>query len=316
MNWRPSADVDTARARAAMLDRVRNFFACRNVLEVTTPVVTGEANTDPNIESLVVLDGGTRLGWLRTSPEHHMKRMLAAGYPDIYQVGPVGRGSESGRLHLPEFTMVEWYRLGFSLAEIMAETVELIAELAPRIGTMAASYVSYRELFMSELAIDSLDTNADQLADMMDAAATLREQLGNNLDAWLDLAIATRIAPGFNDESLTVVHHYPASQAALSRLSAADSRVAERFEVFAGPTELANGFVELTDAGQQRERFNAEVAARQAAGAATMAVDEKLLAALEHGLPDCAGVALGFDRLLMVDRQLDHISGSVSFEPG
>jgi lysyl-tRNA synthetase class 2 len=315
MTWRPNSTLEMARARASMRERVHRFFRSRNVLEVGTPALAPTSTTDANIESIRAVAGG-REGFLHTSPEHFMKRLLAAGYPDIYQVCRVFRDGEAGRRHLPEFTMVEWYRIGLSLDEIMAESADLVTDLLVNTPLAPTEYREYRAAFETALGIDPLTAEPGEIANALDADEGLRAALGDDRDAWLDLAIADKVASGFPADRLTAIYHYPASQAALARLSAGDERVAERFELYLGPMELANGFVELTDSDEQGERFRRDLDKRAALGRPPVPIDRQLLAALASGLPDCAGVAMGLDRLLMIDQGLDDVQKTVTFTPG
>lgn len=283
-----------------MEERARLFFRAREVLEVSTPALGRHTTTDPNIESLRVAgDAGGSL-FLQTSPEAYMKRLLADGYPDIYAMCRVFRGGEAGRLHQPEFTMVEWYRHDFGLNDMIAETVAFIADLLGQPALLDATQLEYGEAFRQRVGLDPFTATIDDLADTAGADARMLESIGGDRDAWLDLLLATRVAPGFAAGRLTVLRHFPGSQAALARSCPEDDSVADRFEVFFGSTELANGFVELRDAGEQRRRMLADIEKRRAAGQRPAPVDEHLLAALESGLPACAGVAVGFDRLLMI----------------
>ena len=316
MQWRPSCDVETARGRAAMLARARSFFADRGVLEVETPALGATTVTDPNIDSLAVRSASAGLPelFLQTSPEYYMKRLLSAGYPDIYQICKVFRDGESGRRHQPEFTMVEWYRLGFDLQQIMRETVDFVLAVtaAGRI-TREARCISYRDVFRDAIGIDPLTSDTRELERLSGADDRLRESLAADRDAWLDLLMSQRVSAGFPDDGLTVLYHYPASQAALARRCPDDDSVADRFEVFCGTLELANGFVELTDADEQLDRFARDNSARGPAGKPQRTPDVRLLAALRSGLPDCAGVAVGLDRLLMLQEQADDIRSVQTF---
>ncbi len=300
MTWRASSGVAVARQRADMLERARGFFRARKVLEVDTPALGRFTATDPTIDSLSVAGPhGTTL-YLQTSPESHMKRLLADGYPDIYGIGHVFRGGEAGRLHQPEFTMVEWYRQGFGLDAIIDETVAFIAALLGRPGLRDAEQFEYRDAFQQYSGIDPFTASIDELVDAASADAGLRNSLGADRDGWLDLLLSTRVAPGFADSGLTVVRHFPASQAALARICPSDDGKADRFEVFYGAMELANGFVELRDPDEQRRRMLADIEKRRRTALPPVPLDEPLLAALESGLPECAGVAAGFERILMI----------------
>ena len=315
MSWQPHAGAAVARARADMLARTRAYFRTAGVLEVGTPTLSPTTVTEPNIASLRV-DTGTGELFLQTSPEYYMKRMLAAGYPDIYQVSTCYRDGETGRRHLREFTMVEWYRHDFGLDDIMRDAVLLAGTMSQRLAAVPAEYRSYAGAFSDTLGINPLATDAGAVADALGADAGLQRSLGTDVDAWLDLALATAVAPAFPGDRLTVLYHYPASQAALAELAANETAVANRFELFFGELELANGFVELSDPVEQRNRFESDRARRRAAGLPVPDVDEALLEALESGLPACAGVALGLDRVLMIDQGLDDIRKVVSFVPG
>ncbi len=309
-SWRPSSGVDTARRRAFLLGRARRYFGERGVLEVDTPALSSAAVTDPNIGSLRTDDGL----YLHTSPEFPMKRLLAAGYPDIYSICRVFRGGESGRLHLPEFTMVEWYRLDFGLDDIIADTVRFIAAVLDREKLQnSVRILDYRDAFLRTLYIDPLKASTETLMRAAAADSRLKASLGDRRDAWLDLLMATRIAPALDESALTVIRHYPASQAALARLSPDDDSVAERFEVFLGAVELANGYVELTDAREQERRMNEDSKLRASLQRPAVPKDAELLAALSAGLPDCAGVAVGFERLHMIADGTDDIRNVVTF---
>ena len=315
-DWRPSAAREQLVARARLLTRVREFFAARGVLEVDTPLIVNAPVSDVHIHSARVELTPDAPGapparlFLHTSPEYAMKRLLAAGSGDIYQVCHVARALESGRVHNPEFTLLEWYRIGFSLGQLMDEVELLVRQL---LGTAAsAERLSYREVFLRELALDPFEASLAQLAR---AAAPLGLSPDTQLarDGYLELLMGALIGPRLGAERLTFVHGYPASQAALARLDPADPRAAQRFELYARGIELANGFHELTVPAEQRARFAADNAARARAGLPVHPLDERLLAALGHGLPDCAGVAVGFDRLLMLATGAGHIEEVLAF---
>ena len=283
-----------------MLERARAFFRSRSVLGVDTPALSRYTTSDPNIDSLRVAGPGAAALYLQTSPESFMKRLLADGYPDIYAICRVFREGESGRMHQPEFTMVEWYRHGLGLREMIDETTAFIADVLEQPELAEAGQLEYETAFRRFAGIDPFTAALDELADAADADAGLRESLGEDRDAWLDLLLSMRVAPNFAAEQLTVLRHFPVSQAALARACPANERVADRFEVFFGELELANGFVELRDPHLQRQRMSADLAMRRATERRPVPLDEPLLAALESGLPECAGVAVGFERLLML----------------
>ena len=313
MTWRASSGAAVARQRADLLERARRFFRERNVLEVDTPALGHFSASDPNIESLRVARPSGATLYLQTSPESFMKRLLADGYPDIYGICRVFRGGEAGRLHQPEFTMIEWYRQGFGLDAMIGETVAFVAELLDRPDLRDAEQLEYRDAFQRFAGIDPFTASTDELADAASADAGLRDSLGPDRDAWLDLLLSTRVAAGFADNRLTVLRHCPASQAALARMCPSDDRVADRFEVFYGALELANGFVELRDPDEQRQRMLADLEKRHATARPPVPLDEPLLAALESGLPECAGVAAGFERILMLATGAEDIRDVVTF---
>ena len=302
-DWRPSGKLANLRRRAALLAEVRAFFAARSVLEVDTPQLVNHAVTDLHLHTAEVRWPGApaRQRYLHTSPEYAMKRLLAAGSGDIYQLCHVFRGAEQGALHNSEFTLVEWYRSGWSLAALMREVDELLRRLLGAATGAAPRYLSYEQAFVETLGCNPLSDSQHALADCACAngcdAALVR---GCQRDELLDLLMGTRVGPRLGLDGPVFVHRYPASQAALARLDAADPRVALRFELYLHGVELANGFEELADADEQRARFHADQTARAARGLTVPPLDEFLLAALRAGLPACAGVALGFDRLLMI----------------
>jgi lysyl-tRNA synthetase class 2 len=318
-NWKPTATTDVLERRARMLRRARAFFAARSIIEVETPVLTRNGVSDPHIVSLE-----TRLAaregrscFLHTSPEYAMKRLLAAGTPDIFQICKVFRDHEIGSVHQPEFTMVEWYRLSATLNDMIEETCKFITEVSEAQGGAVDTF-RYRDIFIDACQIDPLDTDAEHLADcaarMIDSVTPdLRRQIGADQDTWQNLLMSHVVVPDLAPERLSVIHHFPANQAALARFDPAEPELAERFEVFLNGIELANGYRELTDAAEQRRRFNTDMEKRRAAGLTIMEPDQALLAALESGLPDCSGVAIGFDRLVMSACGLKHIDQAVSF---
>ncbi len=312
-NWQPSHGPGAAARRAMVKRRIRAYFEARHVLEVDTPVLSPYAVSDPQIESLEVTGSqvSDRPLYLHTSPEFCMKRLLADDYPDIYSLCRVFRDGESGRLHQPEFTMLEWYRRGMELDEIIADTIGVVRAALDQ--DMEVDSLDYRDAFIAACGFDPLAADIESLADAAGADDELRESVGDERDDWLDLLLATRVIPGFEPGRLTVLRHYPASQAALARLCPADPAVADRFEVFLGPVELANGYVELTDAAEQARRIEADNEVRRRRGRPERPVDQRLLAALEHGLPECAGVALGLERLMMFFNKTDDIGNVVTF---
>jgi elongation factor P--(R)-beta-lysine ligase len=306
-----------ARLRARVYRGIRDYFAAREVLEVETPILSASGNTDPNIESFTTRfsghrDAGAAERWLRTSPEFPLKRLLAEGIGDCYELGRVFRNGEAGRRHNPEFTMLEWYRVGWDHRALMREACELVLQLLDAVGRTATVRVcTYRDLFAGYLGIDPFRADARELAAPL--AAFSIDPAGLGRDDWLDLLITHRIQPQFADDAITVIHDYPASQCALARLrDDGEFAVAERFELYLGPTELANGYHELNDAAEQRARFERDNARRRERGLREVPLDENLLAVLGR-LPDCAGVALGVERLLMCLAQTGDIRDVLAY---
>ncbi|MFT3792158.1 MAG: EF-P lysine aminoacylase EpmA [Rudaea sp.] len=305
------------RLRARLYALIRGFFAQRGVLEVETPVLSAAGNTAPNIESFRTrfgghVDAGTPQRWLRTSSEFAQKRLLAAGVGDHYELGRVFRNGEAGRRHNPEFTMLEWYRVGWDHVRLIGETVELVSAALALAGRRAeAKKYTYRELFVASLDIDPF---AATEAELRAALGEVRiDTEGLDRDDWLDLLLTHRIQPTFPSDRITVVCDYPATQCALAKVRAGDPPVAERFELYLGAQEIANGYHELTDAADQRARFERDNARRRERGLGEVPIDANLIAALEHGMPDCAGVALGVERLLMAMLGSDDIRDVLAF---
>jgi len=318
-SWRPVADVSVARQRALLLQRARSFFCDRNILEIDTPVLGDTTVSDPGIESIAasLAFDPAHTFFLQTSPEYHMKRLLAAGFPDIYQISKVFRDAELGSNHQPEFSMIEWYRLGVELEAMIQETLDFIVALVdPSRITATAARMSYRDACRNLADIDPTTAEIAELDQCLEMDSDLRRTLGDSVDSRLNLLMATRIAPRFNTRRLTVIHHFPVSQAALARTCPADDTVADRFEIYCGPLELANGYVELTDAREQHRRLQADQEKRRHNDAPIRPIDTNFLDSLESGLPACAGVAVGFDRLLMVHTGNDDIRQTRHFPIG
>jgi lysyl-tRNA synthetase class 2 len=296
-----------------MLATLRAFFAARGVLEVETPILSAAAVSDPQIESLTAEVGGAGKFYLHTSPEYAMKRLLAAGSGDIYQICRVFRDGERGRWHNPEFTLIEWYRRGFDDGQLMSEVEALLGEvLAPYRSLGAAERLSYAAALQRHAGVDAHGAG--------DAELTLAAQRHGivcraelDRDAKLDLLMGLVVGPRLGWDGPCFICDYPASQAALARLKPGVPPVAARFELYLDGIELANGFHELADGREQRARFEQDLKMRRARGLATPPLDERLLAAMAAGLPDCAGVALGFDRLAAVAMGATRLAEVVAF---
>ena len=312
--WRPSASIGALKRRAALLAEARAFFAERGVLEVETPALSASAVSDPQIESLACdVAGLARRFYLASSPEYAMKRLLAAGSGDIYQICRVFRDAERGRWHNPEFTLVEWYRRGFDDVALMAEVEEFVARLlAPRRRLSPAQHLTYAAALERYAGVDIRGAGDAELT-----TAAVRHGVACDAeldrDAKLDLLMGLVVGPQLGRESPCFVCDYPASQAALARLKPGQPAVAARFELYIDGLELANGFHELADPAEQRARFNKDLSTRRARGQAQPQVDERLLAALDAGIPDCAGVALGFDRLVAVELGCAGLADAMAF---
>ncbi|MGA9851951.1 MAG: EF-P lysine aminoacylase EpmA [Gammaproteobacteria bacterium] len=310
--WMPTASLTHLKLRAELLKKLRAFFEARSVLEVETPALSHAAATDRHLASFRVGNPHGGFLYLHTSPEFPMKRLLAAGSGDIWQLCKTFRAGEAGRLHNPEFTMIEWYRLGFDHLRLMREVAELIRSLVPTVQE-SPEYLTYRDAFRQHAGFDPF--RADRqicIQALRDSGKTVPAASALDDDGWLDMVAGEIVYPALGRGHLTFVYDYPASQSALARIRPDDPPVAERFEAFLDGVELANGFHELADADEQRRRFETDYSYRRTHGLSDMPMDENLIAALEHGLPECAGVALGFDRVVMLaagTRSIEEVIG-------
>jgi len=314
--WRSGASPERLRQRAALLAATRSFFTARGLVEVDTPQLVRHAVSDVHLHSAEVnWPGATgEPRYLLTSPEYAMKRLLAAGSGDIFQLGHVFRGAERGPFHNSEFMLLEWYRCGWSLAQLMAEVDELLRVLLGSAAGGTARFCSYEQIFADVLGCNPITDTDQALADCARAQGFDEGLLRKcSRDELLDLLMSHRIGPRLGLAGPVFVHHYPASQAALARLDSEDQRVALRFELYRNGMELANGFEELADAEEQEARFRADQQTRAARGLTVTPIDEYLLAALRAGLPPCAGVALGFDRVFMLACKARRIEEVIAF---
>ena len=319
-NWQPACSLESLRQRARLLSEIRAFFAERGVLEVETPLLCHAIGTDPQLDFFTTLYGKPPVQenlFLQTSPEFAMKRLLAAGSGSIYQICKAFRNGEAGRYHNPEFTLLEWYRVGFSLSQLMDEVDELISQLFA--GRLKPSQRhTYQALFEQHTGLDPLafsypDYCAYANANGLPEAAAL---CGHDHALWLDFLFSHQVQPHLGNNALCLVHNYPACQSSLARLSQDQPNTTERVELFINGIELGNGYFELSDALEQESRFDREIKVREQLGLPTPAKDKRLIAALDAGLPDCAGIAIGLDRLLMVLVSLDHIDEVLAFPIG
>jgi elongation factor P--(R)-beta-lysine ligase len=315
-DWKPTANLKALKLRAGLYALIRQFFTERNVLEVETPILSQAGNTDPNIESFSLQFMGPRAAgagqrWLRTSPEYPLKRLLAAGVGDCYELGRVFRNGEAGKRHNPEFSMLEWYRVGWTHHQLMDETAELVKAALHLVGLRATVRdISFRQLYQDKFGFDPLTVNEADLRSPLSLFDIDPE--GLTRDDWLDLLMTHLIQPSLPTNRILLVYDYPATQCALAKIKADDSAVAERFELYVGPLEIANGYHELNDAGEQRERFGKDLSVRQKRAAVQPPVDERFLTSVSK-LPQCAGVALGVERLLMAMLNTDRIADVIAF---
>jgi len=318
VEWRPTAGLTALQRRAAMLAELRAFFAERGVLEVETPLLSTETTLDVHLEpmsSQVAAPGieGRRM-YLQTSPELAMKRLLAAGSGSIYQVCKAFRGGERGRWHNPEFTILEWYRVGWDVHRLMREVAALIETLLAGSRRLEpAVYESYGHLMRRHAGIDPHEASSQALRRAVADGSSPVDTSGLDRDDLLSRLFGERVETRFAPDRVTVVFDYPASQAAMARLNASDPRTAERFEAYVGNIELANGYGELSDPAEQRLRLEGDLANRRRTGRPLPPTPSRFLAALGSGLPYCAGVALGLDRLLGLDLQAGSIDEVIAF---
>jgi lysyl-tRNA synthetase class 2 len=314
--WRPSATLANLRERAKIIAKIRAFFAERNVLEVDTPLMSHCTVTDPYVVGIPAIfkTYGTeqeKICYLQTSPEYAMKRLIAGGSGSIYQICKAFRQGEVGQLHNPEFTMLEWYRMGFdhhALMDEMDALLQCVLQVQP------AERFSYGELFQTHLGFNPHTISAAALAQYVTENQIPLNGVLSDKDAWLDLLWTHCIEPNVGMERPIFLYDYPVSQAALAKIRAGQPALASRFEVYYKGIELANGFHELQDAAEQERRFINDLAFRKQHGLPQLPIDERFLAALTHGLPDCAGVALGVDRLVMLALGSQTVADVLSFE--
>ncbi|MDC0610107.1 elongation factor P--(R)-beta-lysine ligase [Vibrio sp.] len=317
LTWKPSASIAALKIRAKIINKIREFFAEKDVLEVDTPTFSHATVTDIHLQTFKTqfMGPGYAQGqtvYMMTSPEFHMKRLLAAGSGSIYQMSKAFRNEECGRYHNPEFTMLEWYRVGFDHHMLMNEMDELFRLL---LNVEKTEKMTYQQAFQLALQLCPLTASMHELR----VAAT---NLGlediakseTNRDTLLQLLFSMGVENKIGQEHPVFVYNFPASQAALAKISPEDSRVAERFEVYFQGIELANGFHELDDASEQRTRFEQDNKERTAMGLPVQPIDEHLLNALDAGLPNCAGVAMGIDRLIMLATKSEHIKDVIAFD--
>lgn len=313
-NWQPSASIQHLKTRAAILKKIRDFFAAREVLEVETPLLCRTSVTDPYIESISALyknPGKHQRYYLQTSPEYAMKRLLSAGSGCVYQICKAFRQDEKGSLHNPEFSLLEWYRVGFDHHQLMDEMDELLQLI---LQTSCAQRKTYQQIFLEYLNIDPLNCTLSDLVDCVKQNNISVALKINDRDTWLQLLFSHCIEKQLGFDHPCFVYDFPASQAALSIIQETTPAVASRFEVYYRGVELANGFHELTNSEEQQKRLEKNLTKRKKNRLDFIAIDELFLEALAAGLPPCAGVALGLDRVVMLAVGGKQISEVVSFD--
>jgi len=312
--WQPTASVKNLLTRAKLLAEIRRFFTDRGLLEVETPVLSEFGVTDVHLatfstEFISPFGEQSKTLWLSTSPEYHMKRLLAAGSGPIFQIGKVFRNEEAGNRHNPEFTMLEWYRPHFDMYRLINEVDDLLQQI---LECPPAESMSYQFAFQQYVGLDPLSADLSELVEKAEKHQLIGAE-NESRDTLLQFLFSTVVEPQIGQEAPVVVYHFPASQAALAQISSEDLRVAERFEFYYKGLELANGFHELSDAREQLRRFQQDNLQREKMGLPVRAIDTRLLAALQAGIPNCSGVALGVDRLLMIAMGTESIKDVISF---
>lgn len=310
-NWRPSCNLQALEERAVLYKKARQFFDSRGVMEVETPQMCARTITDPYIQAFMV----DNKYYLQTSPEYAMKRLLANRSKSIYQICKVFRQEEAGNMHNPEFTMLEWYRLGFDHIQLIDEMDALLQALLDT--NQPARKITYYTLFMENLGINPHTAEIDSLQDCAKKAGidlSAAALVGLTVTDWLQILMSHIIEPRLTGPMPWIVYDFPVAQAALAKvIDTQEYPVAARFEVYMQGIELANGYYELQNPAEQAKRFIKDNAKRLEQGTKQIQADERLLAALDVGLPDCAGVALGLDRLLMIKMQTKSIADVLSF---
>ena len=312
--WQPTASVKNLLTRAKLLTEIRRFFTDRGLLEVETPVLSEFGVTDVHLatfstEFISPFGEQSKTLWLSTSPEYHMKRLLAAGSGPIFQVGKVFRNEEAGNRHNPEFTMLEWYRPHFDMYRLINEVDDLLQQI---LECPPAESMSYQFAFQQYVGLDPLSADLSELVEKAEKHQLMGAE-NESRDTLLQFLFSTVVEPQIGQEAPVVVYHFPASQAALAQISSEDLRVAERFEFYYKGLELANGFHELSDAREQLRRFQQDNLQREKMGLPVRVIDTRLLAALQAGIPNCSGVALGVDRVLMIAMGTGSIKEVISF---
>jgi lysyl-tRNA synthetase class 2 len=316
MDWQPSCSLELLRNRASLFQKIRQFFAEKSVLEVETPLLCSAIGTDPNLDFFTTQYNYLQVPqhlFLQTSPEFAMKRLLAAGFGSIYQICKAFRNGESGRFHNPEFTLLEWYRVGYDLSQLMDEIAELMQVLFSEYSQLKrVQRVAYESLFMEYTGLNALAFSFEKYCQfaLANGLADAKLVCGQDHTLWLDFIFSHKIQPQLELDTLWLVHGYPACLPSLARTNLHNSLIVDRVEVFLNGVELGNGYYELEDAKEQERRFDKDIAIRKETNRPIITKDMKLLAALQAGLPDCSGIAIGLDRILMLlsnSRSIDDV---------
>lgn len=314
-NWKSECSLAVLKQRAFLMSKIREYFYQQNVMEVETPILSSAGNTDVNIESFTAdnIQNNNPVSYLRTSPEFPLKRLLSSGIGDIFELGKVFRKGEVSKAHNVEFTMLEWYRLNFGYHQLIQDVTDLFYSIlcAFKWPQPESVIVTFKEAFENSLAIDIEQVSVQQLNRISEKYNYSGSQLTH--DEALDYLFATQVQAGFNKETLTFVTEYPSSQAALAQINPENLNTSLRFEVFYHGHELGNGYQELTNAKELLERFESDNRHRKKRGLPEVNIDQQLITAMHHGMPDCSGIAIGVDRLLMVLLKLNSINGVLTF---
>ncbi len=306
-NWQPTASIQVLKKRSQILRKIREFFYAQNIIEVETPLLALYGVTDPYNDNFECYYYGKKY-YLQTSPEYHLKRLLAAGTPDLFQLSKAFRNESSGKHHNCEFTILEWYRLGFDYQQLIVDVLNLVSKIMPNIKI---AKFTYAELFKKYCNINPFESTTEQLKYYAITTKIVERDLQMDKDAWLSLIMSHCIEPKLRSEKkCVVIYDFPKSQASLAVI---DGDIAKRFEVYINGIELANGFEELLDYKEQELRFKSDNVQRLKESKSAMAIDKYFIDSLKAGLPQCSGVALGVDRLIMAALDISDIKQVLSF---
>lgn len=317
--WQPTCSIESLRLRAKLLQKIRSYFSARDVLEVETPLLSHSCGTDPYLDFFTTTyeyAAQSNKLFLQASPEFAMKRLLCAGSGSIYQICKAFRKGESGRFHNPEFTMLEWYRVGYNLEHLMDDVEDLLVFLSKEsLSLSTTEKYSYREVFTNVTGLDPFVFSVEQYSAFVikHNRAEALTICGHDHNLWLDFIFSHYVQPSLGLSGFCLVYGYPATQSSLARINIENPEIVDRVEVFFKGVELGNGYYELQDAQEQNQRFDNEIQVRQEIGCPLVVKDDRLISALYEGLPDCSGIAIGLDRLLMILTESVSIDDVLSF---